>query len=52
VQLAGEQRDAGHPGLVAEPVAGHAGLAAATGPQHRLIEIGPVFTASADTGIG
>ena len=29
VQLAGEQRDAVHPGVVPKPVAGHADLAAA-----------------------
>ncbi len=41
VQLAGEQRDAVHPGVVAKPVTGHADLAAATGAQQGLIEIGP-----------
>ena len=43
VQLAGELRDAGHPRLVPEPVAGHADLAAATGDQHAVIEIGPAL---------
>jgi hypothetical protein len=41
VQLAGEQGDALGPGVVPEPVAGHADLAAAAGAQHVLIEIGP-----------
>ena len=43
VQLAGERRDAVHPGVLAEPVAGHAALAAAGPEQHGLIEIGPVL---------
>jgi len=41
VQLAGEQWDALGPGVVPEPVAVHADLAAAAGAQHVLIEIGP-----------
>ncbi len=41
VQLAGEQGDAVHPGVVPEPVAGEANLAAAAGPEHNLIEVGP-----------
>ena len=41
--MAGELRDAVHPGVVPEPVAGHADLAAAGPEQHGLIEIGPVL---------
>ena len=37
VQLAGEHRDALRSGVVPEPVAGHADLAAATGAQHAFI---------------
>ena len=43
VQLAGEPRDAVHPGVVSEPVAGHADLAATGLEQHSLIEIGPLL---------
>ncbi|WP_341886349.1 hypothetical protein [Synechococcus sp. UW140] len=43
VQLAGEHWDAVHPGVMAEPVAGHADLAAAGLEQHGFIEIGPVL---------
>ena len=43
VQLAGEQRDAVHPGVVPEPVAGEADIATAAGAQHRLVEIGPLL---------
>jgi len=41
--LAGEQRDAVHPGVVPKPVAGHADLAAAGFQQHRLIEVWPLL---------
>jgi len=40
VQPAGEQGDALRTGVVPEPVAGHAHLAAAAGAQHALIEVG------------
>ena len=43
VQLTGEHRDAVHPYVVSEPVAGHADLAAAGLEQHRLIEVGPLL---------
>jgi hypothetical protein len=46
VELTGKQRDAVHPGVMAEPVAGEADLAAAAGHQHLLIEIGPVLVAA------
>ena len=42
-QLAGEHRDAVHPGVVSEPVAGHADLAAAGPEQHGFIEMGPLL---------
>ena len=42
VQLAGEQGNAVHPGVVAEEVAGHADPAAASGDQYVLIEVGPL----------
>ena len=41
VQLAGEQGDAIDASVVAEPVAGHAHLAATAGFQDLLIEVGP-----------
>ena len=43
VQLAGEHRDAVDAGVMPEPVAGHADLAAAGFHQGALIEIGPLF---------
>ena len=43
VQLAGEHRDAVHPGVVPEEVAGHADLAAAAAKEDLLIEIGPLL---------
>ncbi len=43
MQVAGEQRDALRPWVVAEEVAGHSHLAAAAGAQHGLIQPGPVF---------
>jgi len=43
VQLTGAHWDAVHPGVVAEPVADHADLAAAGPEQHGLIETGPVL---------
>ena len=41
VQLAGEQEDAVQTSVVAEPVAGHAHLAATAGEQDLLVEVGP-----------
>ena len=41
VQLAGEQGDAVDASVVAEPMAGHADLAATAGFQDLLIEVGP-----------
>ena len=46
MQLAGEQGDAVHPGVMAKPVAGEADLAAAAGQQHLLIEVGPLLVAA------
>jgi hypothetical protein len=46
VQLAGEHRDAVHPGVMAEEVAGHADLAAAAGHQHLLIKVVPLLVAA------
>ena len=46
VQLAGEQGDAIHPGVVAEEGAGEADLVAAAGLQHHLIEVGPLLGAA------
>ena len=43
VQVAGEQRDAVGAGVMPEEMAGHAGLAAATGAKHVPIEPGPVL---------
>jgi hypothetical protein len=43
VQVAGEQRDALRPWVMAEEVACHAHLAAAAGAEHGLIQPGPVF---------
>ena len=43
MQVAGEQRYALGPRVVAEEVAGHAYLAAAAGAEHPLIKPGPVF---------
>jgi hypothetical protein len=43
VQLAGEHRDAVHPGMVAKPVTGHADLAATGAEQRALIQIGPLL---------
>ena len=48
VQPAGEQRDAAGCSVVPEPVAGEADLAAATGLQHGLIQLGPGL----GTGLG
>jgi hypothetical protein len=39
IELAGEHRDAVHPGVVPEPMAGHADLAAAGFQQHLSIEV-------------
>jgi len=41
MQLAGERRDAAHPGVMTKPMAGHTDLAAAAGAQHRIVQIGP-----------
>jgi hypothetical protein len=41
VQLAGEQGNALRSGVMPEPMAGHADLAAATGAQHVFIEVRP-----------
>jgi hypothetical protein len=46
VQLAGEQGNPVHPGMVAKPVAGDANLVAAAGHEHLLIEIGPLLIAA------
>jgi len=46
VQLTGEHRDAVHPGVMTEEVAGHADLAAAAGHQNPLIEVGPLLVAA------
>ena len=43
VQLAGEHRDAVHPGVVPKPVAGHADLAAAGLLHGALIEVRPLL---------
>jgi hypothetical protein len=51
VQLAGEHRDAVHPGVVPEPVAGHADLAAAGLLQGALIEVGPLLDRGVEAGI-
>jgi hypothetical protein len=48
VQLAGEQRDAVHAGLVLEPVAGHADLAAPGLHQHLLVEERPLLSREID----
>jgi hypothetical protein len=44
--MAGEHRNAVHPGVVTEEVASEADLAAATGHQHLLIEIRPLLDGS------
>jgi len=41
VQLAGEQGDAVHPSVVAEPIAGDAHLAATAGFQEHFVAVGP-----------
>jgi len=46
MQLAGEHRDAVHPGVVAEPMTGEADLAAAAAHQHLVTEIGPLLVAA------
>jgi hypothetical protein len=51
VQLTGEQRDAVQPGVVSEPVAGHADLAAAGFKQGALIEVGPLLDRGFEPGI-
>ena len=49
MQLAGEQRHARRAGVVAEPVAGHADLAAAAGAEHALIEERPLLLLTLQT---
>ena len=51
LQLAGEHRDAVHPGMVPKPMAGHADLAAAGLAQHRLIEVMPLLDRGLEPGI-
>jgi len=51
VQLAGEQRDAVHPGVVPEPMAGHADLATAALLHGALIEVGPLLDRGIKPGI-
>lgn len=50
VQLTGENRDAVHPGVVPEPVACHADLAAAGFQQGALIEIRSLFDRGFESG--
>ena len=50
IELTGEHRDAIHPGVVPEPIAGHADLAAAGLEQHRLIEVGPFLDRGIKSG--
>lgn len=50
VQLAGEQRDAVHPRVVSEPVAGHADLAAAGFHQLLAVEIRPFLDRGFESG--
>jgi antitoxin (DNA-binding transcriptional repressor) of toxin-antitoxin stability system len=51
VQLAGEHGDAVHPGVVPEPVAGHADLAAAGLEKGALIEVRPLLHGDIQPGI-
>lgn len=44
VQLAGEQRDAVAPRMVAKPMAGESHLPAAAALQHPVIEVVPLFS--------
>jgi hypothetical protein len=46
MELAGEQGNAVHPGVVADEMAGEADLLAAACHQHLLIEIGPLLLAA------
>ena len=50
VQLTGEHRDAVHPGVMPEPMAGHADLAAAGFQQHLAVEIGPLLNGEIEPG--
>ena len=50
VQLAGEHRNAVHPGVVPEPVAGHADLAAMGLKQGAFIEVGPLIDRGFEPG--
>jgi hypothetical protein len=43
VQVAGKHRDAVHPGVMTEPMAGHADLAATSLEQHVTLEIRPLL---------
>jgi len=47
MQLAAEQGDAARAGVMAKPVAGHADLAAAAGPEQIRWQIGPALAVSA-----
>jgi hypothetical protein len=47
MQLAAEQGDAARAGVMAEPVAGHADLAAAAGPEQIRWQVGPALAVSA-----
>lgn len=47
MQLAAEQGDAARAGVMAEPVAGHADLAAATRPEKFGWQVGPALAVSA-----
>ena len=51
IELTGEHRDAVHPGVMPEPVAGHADLAAAGLEQQCLIEVGPLLYRGFKPGI-
>ena len=51
MQLAGEHRDAVHPGVVPKPVAGHADLVTAGFQQGSLIEVGPLLDREIKPGI-
>ena len=52
MELAGEQGDAVHPGVMAEPVAGHADLAAAGRQQNLLVQVGPLLDRQASIPFG
>ena len=50
VQLAGEHGDAAHPGVVPEPVTGHADLSAAAPEQRGLIKVRPLLNRNIQAG--